>query len=118
MPKPEYSPFKSKITTVALYPTKLAIKSLDRCDLPVSFFPVIMFNFPSKCEASMVRREESFVPPRMIGSLPSTFASFSNVGIVSFFMVDWDREGSQELLGLRLSFSTVARILQMTRLAS
>ena len=113
-----YSPFKSKTTTVALYPVKFSIKSLDKWDFPVSFFPVIMFNLPSKDVASIVRSEESFVPPKIIGSFPSILASLISVGIGSFFIVDCERDGSHELLGLKLSFSTVARILQTSRLAS
>lgn len=77
-----------------------------------------MFSLPSNDEASMVKSEESFAVPTMIGSFPLVFARLRSVGIGSFFIVDCEREGSQELLGLRLSFSTVALILQTSRLAS
>src|SRR3972149_11952169 len=78
----------------------------------------MMFNVPSTAVASMVRSDESLVPPRIMGSFSSTLASFSSIGIDSFLMVDCDREGSQELLGLKLSFSSVALILHISRLAS
>jgi hypothetical protein len=40
------------------------------------------------------------------------------MGIDNFLMVDWERLGSQLLLGLNISFSNVARILQISKLAS
>src|SRR3972149_5589361 len=97
---------------------RLTIKSFERWDLPVSFLPVMMFSLPSSDVASIVRSDESLVPPRIMGSFSSTLASFSSIGIDSFLMVDWERLGSQLLLGLKLSFSSVALILHMRRLAS
>jgi hypothetical protein len=58
------------------------------------------------------------VPPKIIGSLHLPLPSFINIGMESFLMVDWERLGSQLLLGLNRSFSKVARILQISRLAS
>ena len=86
--------------------------------MPQPFLPVIMFNVPSMAEASMVKSEESLVPPKIMGSLPSTLASFISIGMESFLMVDWERLGSQLLLGLNISFSNVALILQISKLAS
>ena len=80
-----YSPFKSKMTTVALYPTRLTINSLERCDLPQPFLPVMMFNVPSKAVASIVKSEESLVPPKIMGSFPSIFANFISMGMDKFF---------------------------------
>ena len=48
---PLYSSFKSKIIIGAPNSAKLAANNLDKCDFPDSFFPVIIFNFPSKASA-------------------------------------------------------------------
>ena len=61
-----------------------------------------MFSLPSSEEASIVNGEESFAVPRVMGSFPFVLASLNSVGIGSFFIVDCERDGSQELLGLRL----------------
>ena len=59
---------------------KVNHKQFGEVVLPQPFFPVMMLSVPSMSEASMVRSEESLVPPKIMGSLPSILASFIQHG--------------------------------------
>ena len=61
------------------------MRSLERWDLPQPFLPVMMFSVPSMDEASMVRSEESLVPPKDYGEFAVDFCEFHEHGDGEFF---------------------------------